>query len=132
VAGVELRALGGTEEVRAVLHDGPAERSTELVTAVVLLVHVAHLLGLRRRVHPAIAEEREATALELVRAAFSDDVHHAAVAAAVLRFVARRLEVELLDGLEREELQQAADGVVVVVAAVDLVVDVSAVAAAQL
>src|SRR4030095_2534188 len=132
VAGVELRALGGTEEVRAVLHDGPAERSTELVTAVVLLVHVAHLLGLRRRCQPAIAEEREATALELVRAALGDDVHHAAVAAAVLRFVARRLEVELLEGLNGKARHEAPAGVFVVVAAVDLVVDVPAVAAADL
>ena len=42
------------------------------------------------------------------------------------------IDVELLNRFEREELQQAADGVVVVVAAVDLVVDVAAVAAADL
>ena len=69
---------------------------------------------------------------EVVRAALGDDVHDAAVAAAVLGLVALRDEVELLNGLEREELQEAADGVVVVVAAVDLVVDVAAVAAANL
>ncbi len=70
--------------------------------------------------------------MEVVGAALGDDVHHAAVAAAVLGLVALGDEVEFLDRFEREELQQAADGVVVVVAAVDLVVDVSAVAAANL
>ena len=70
--------------------------------------------------------------MEVVRAALGDDVHHAAVAAAVFGLVALRDEVELLDRLEREELEQAADGVVVVVAAVDLIVDVAAVAAADL
>ena len=68
----------------------------------------------------------------VVGAALGDDVHHAAVAAAVLGLEALRQEVELLDRLEREQLQQAADGVVVVVAAVDLVVDVAAVAAVDL
>ncbi len=70
--------------------------------------------------------------MHVVRAALGDDVHHAALAPAVLRLRARGDEGELLDGLEREELQEAADGVVVVVAAVDLVVHVPAVAAVDL
>ena len=70
--------------------------------------------------------------MEVVRAALGDDVHHAAVAPAILGLVALRDEVKFLDRLEREELQEAADRVVVVVAAVDLVVDVAAVAAANL
>ena len=86
----------------------------------------------RLRVHRLVAEAREPAAVRLVGAALGDDVHHAAVAAAVLGLVALGDEVELLDRLEREELQQAADGVVVVVAAVDLVVDVAAVAAGDL
>ena len=112
--------------------DRAAEAAAELVAAIVLLVDFVELLGFGLRVHLRVAEQLEEAALQLVRAALGDDVHHAAVAAAVLGLVALRDEVELLDRLEREELQQAADGVVVVVAAVDLVVEVAAVAARDL
>ena len=112
--------------------DRSAERSAELIAAVILLVELVDLLGLRLRVHRAIPEEREAASLELVGSALRDDVHHAAVAASVLGLVAGGLEIEFLDRFEREELEQSADGVVVVVAAVDLVVDVAAVPAGNL
>ena len=129
---VLLRALERGEEVRAVLDDRPAEGPAVLVPAVVLLVDVGQLLRLGPGVHRVIAERREEAALEIVRAALRHDVHHAAVAAAVLGLVALGDEVEFLDGLEREQLQEPADRVVVVVAAVNLVVDVAAVAAGNL
>ena len=130
---VLLRPLVGGEEVRLVLHDRAAERAAVLVALVVLLVgSVARSSRSRSSRSSRVAEEREPAAAVVVRAALGDDVHHAAVAAAVLGLVALGDEVELLDRLEREELQQAADRVVVVVAAVDLVVDVAAVAAADL
>jgi hypothetical protein len=74
----------------------------------------------------------EEAARPLVRAALRHDVEHAAVAAAVFGLEPLGDEVELLDRFEREELQEAADRVVVVVAAVDLVVHVAAGAAVDL
>ena len=130
--GVELRALRCGKEVRAIERDRSAERSTVLIAAVILLVELVDFFGLRLGVHRAVPEEREAASLELIGAALGDDVHHAAIAASVLRLVAGGLEVEFLDRLEREELQEPADGVVVVIAAVDLVVDVAAVPAGNL
>ena len=129
---VLLRPFDGAEEVRPVLRDRAAEAAAELVAAVVLLARVRQDLALRLRVHRLVAEHLEEAARRRVGAGLGDDVQHAAVAAAVLRLEALRLEVELLDRFEREHLQQAADGVVVVVAAVDLIVDVAAVAAVYL
>ena len=129
---VLLGALHGAEVVHPVLDDRPAEAAAELVAAVVALVRAGVLLGGRRGVHAFVTEQLEEAAAQRVGAALGDDVHHAAVAAAVLGLGARGDEVELLDGFQGEELQQAADGVVVVVAAVDLVVDVAAVAAVDL
>src|ERR687892_8299 len=48
-----------------------------------------------------VTEQREPAAVHHVRAALRDDVHHAAVATAVLRLVAGCLEVEFLDRFER-------------------------------
>ena len=129
---VLLRALDGAEEERAVERDRSAERPAELIPPVVRLVGVADLFRVSPRVEGPVAEERERAAAELVRPALGHDVHHAAVAPAVFRLVALRDEVELLNRFERELLQQPADGVVVVVAAVDLVVHVAPVAAADL
>ena len=122
------------EEVRLVLRDRPAEAAAELVAAVVLLVGTFDDASRSRSARSSTCRGTNSKTLPVtvVRAALGDDVHHAAVAAAVLRLEALRHEVELLDRLERKRLQQAADGVVVVVAAVDLVVDVAAVAAVDL
>src|SRR6185312_12074968 len=109
-----------------------AEAAAELVAAVLLLVDAAELLGLGLRVHVRVAEELEEAALQVIRAALGDDVHHAAVATAVLGLVALRDHVEFLDRLERKELEEPTDRVVVVVAAVDLVVQVAPVAARDL
>ena len=120
--------------MRLVLDDRAAEAAAELVAAVVLLVGTS-LESLSVSVAAFIDLSRNSSKklpCGVVGAALGDDVHHAAVAAAVFGLGARGDEVELLDRLEREELQQAADGVVVVVAAVDLVVDVAAVAAVDL
>ena len=87
---------------------------------------------MRFGVERSIAQELEGAAGPDVGAALGDHVHHAADASAVLGLVVRRLEIELLDRLEREQLQQTADGIVVVVTAVDQVVDVAPVAAVDL
>ena len=129
---VLLRPLDGAEEVRLVEDDRAAERAAELIAPIVGLLDVGDLLAERARVQRLVAEQREGAAVIVVGAALGDDVHHAAVAAAVLGLEALGHEVELLNRLEREELQQAADGVVVVVAAVDLIVHVAAVAAVDL
>ena len=130
--GVLLSAFERAEVVDLVLHNRAAKRPAVLPPAVFLLLAVRVLLGLRLGVHSRVAHQREPAPAHAVRAALGHDIHDAAVAAAVLGLVARGDEVELLNGLEREELQEAADGVVVVVAAVDLVVQVAAVAAANL
>ena len=118
-----------------VLHDRTAEAAAELVPAVVLLAGAGRcsFSVSVSRVHRLVAEALdEPAAVQIVGAALGDDAHDAAVAAAVLGLEALGLEVEFLDRFERERLQQAADGVVVVVAAVDLVVDVAAGAAVDL
>ena len=92
----------------------------------------SRLLGLRQRVQALVAEVLEDRALELVGAALGDDLEGAAVGAARVGAEALGLEVELADRVEREVLHQAADRVVVVVAAVDQVVDVAAAAARDL
>ena len=84
------------------------------------------------RVQALVAEQLEGGAVELVRAALGDDLEGAAVRAAGVGAEALRLEVELADRVEREQLHQAADRVVVVVPAVDQVVDVAAAAAGDL
>ncbi len=129
---VLLRALNRAEVVDLVLDDRAAEAAAKLVAAVVLLLAVVDLLGVGLGIHRGVAEQLEEAAVQIVGAALGDDVHHAAVAAAVLGLGARGHEVEFLDRFEREQLQQAADGVVVVVAAVNLVVQVAAVAAVDL
>src|SRR5207253_295719 len=108
------------------------EAAAELVAPIVLLVEIAQLFILGQRVHRLVAKELEEAALPEIGAALGDHVQHAAVAAAVLGLEPLRLKVELLDRLQRELLQQSADSVVVVVAAVDLVVDVAAGAAVDL
>ena len=127
-----LRPLDRREEMRLVPGDRPAEAAAVLVAAVLLLIDVGDLFGFRLRVHLRVPEQLEEAALRPVRAALGHDVHYAAVAAPVLGLVARRDQVELLNGLERKELQQAADRVVVVVAAVDLIIQVAAVSACDL
>jgi hypothetical protein len=135
---VGFRALGGDEEVRFVLRQRTAERSAELVPPVVLLADRlaprvdSRPFGMRFGVERSIAQELEGAAGPDVGAALGDHVHHAADASSVLGLVVRRLEIELLDGLQREQLQQATDRIVVVVAAVDQVVDVATVAAVDL
>ena len=129
---VLLRPLRGGEEMRAILDDRPTHRSAVLVAAIVLLLEVSDFFPERLRVHTLVAEVHEAAAGEVVGTALGHDIHHATVAAAEFGLVTLRDEVELLDRLEREELQQAADGIVVVVAAVDLVIDVATVAARDL
>ena len=88
-------------------------------------------LRFRLRVHRRVAEERERAAPNVVGAALGYHVQHAG-AAAVLRVEALGQDAELLDSLERIELREAADGVVVVVSPVNHVVDVAAIAAADL
>ncbi len=126
------RPLVGAEVVRAVRDDRAAQAAAELVTLVGLPVHLGQLLGERPRVHRLVAPQREPAAAALIGAAFGHDVEHGAVAAAVFRVEALRQHFKFLNGLEREQLQQPADGVVVVIATVDDVVDVPAVAAADL
>src|SRR5262245_64467639 len=109
--------------------DWTADAAAELALAVVTFHRVAgavdlrQFLGFGERVHRLVAEELERAAVDVVGTALGDDRQDAAVAAAVLGLEALRLEVELLDRLERERLQLPADGVVVVVAAVDQIVD---------
>ena len=121
-----------SEEVRLVLDDRAAEAGAELVLAVLALLRRRALLGLGLAVQALVAEVLEDGAPELVGAALGDDLDRAAVGAAGVGAEALGLEVELADGVEREVLHQAADGVVVVVAAVDQVVDVAAAAARHL
>src|SRR5205814_2739802 len=83
-------------------------------------------------VHLRVSKQLKAAARPQVGAALGDDVHHPPVAAAVLRLVTRSDEVELLNRLEWKQLQQAADGIVVVVAAVNLIVQIATVAAGNL
>ena len=70
--------------------------------------------------------------MEVVRSALGHDLDGAAVGAAGVGAEALGLEVELADGVEGEVLHQPPDGVVVVVAAVDQVVDVASAAAVDL
>ena len=98
---VLLCSLDGGEEVRLVLHDWSAERPAVLIAAVVLLVDVAQLFGFGLRIQGVVAVRREPAAAEIIGAALGDDVHHPAVAAAVLGLVALGNEVELLDRLQR-------------------------------
>ena len=118
--------------MRAVQRNRSAERSAELIAAIVLFVDIRDFLAERRRIERLVTEHREEAAAPIIRAALGDDVHDAAVAAAVFGLEPLRDEVELLNRLERERLQQPTDGVVVVVATVDLVVHVAAVAAVDL
>ena len=128
---VLLRALERPEVEHAVLGDRTADAAAVLVAAIVLLRHVAQRLALGLGVHRRVAEQRERAAADVVGAALGHHVHDGA-AAAVLRVEALRHHVELLNRLERIHLRETADGVVVVVAAVDDVIDVAAVAAADL
>src|SRR5256885_9401087 len=112
--------------MRLVLHERTTEAAAELILAVVAFDRRARALdfwqplGLAQRIHALVAEELEHAAGGTVGAALGDHTQHAAVAAAVLGLEALRLEVELLHCFERKLLQQAADRVVVVVAAVNL------------
>ncbi len=124
--------------MRLVLRDRAAETAAELTAAVIALCRrlicqePGEHLTLAERVHRLVSKKLEDAALPGVRAAFRDDVHDATVAAAVFGFEPLSLEVELLNRFERELLQDAPDGVVVVVAAIDLIVDVAAIAAVNL
>src|SRR5258708_34466332 len=97
------------------------------MAVIVCLRRAVELLRLRLRVHGLVAEQLEEAAGHVVRADLGDDVHHAAVAAAVLRLRPRGHEVELLNRLEREELEEAAARVVVGVPSVNLMCKVTAV-----
>src|SRR4030095_5236913 len=105
--------------MRLVLDYRSSERSAVLIAGVVLLRNVTEFFRLGLRVQTVVAERREPAPVNIVGAALGDNVHHADIAAAVLRLVTLRDEIEFLDRLERIELKQAADGVVVVVAAVN-------------
>jgi hypothetical protein len=69
--------------------------------------------------------------MKLIGPALGNDVQHR-VAAPILGVEALCEQVIFLDGLERNRLREAADGVVVVVAAVDEGVESAAVVAVQL
>jgi len=130
--GVLIRPLVRAEEEDLVPADRPADAAAVLIAAVILLGHLLLLFRERSRVQRVVAAEREPAPVQGVRAALGDDVEDRAVAAAVLRVEPLGDQLEFLNRLERKHLEQAADRVVVVVAAVDDVVDVAAVAAADL
>ena len=60
---------------------------------------MAQLFGFGLRIHAVVAVRSEKAAAQIVGAALGDDVHHPAVAAAVLGLVALGDEVEFLDRL---------------------------------
>jgi hypothetical protein len=140
---VLLRAFKRGKVKNLVVRDRSTDTAAVLVTTVFLFVGAAccssraQTCGTRQgfrhraRVQPRIAQERDGAAVHVVGAALRDDIQHRG-AAAVLRVETLGVQVELLNSLEGIKLREAADGIVVVVAAVNHVVDVPSVAAADL
>ena len=130
---VLLRALDRGEEVRLVLDDRPAERcrrtgsggSPACRLSLVFSVSVLAFIDVSRN---SVKKLPRRSLVPLLVTMFITPP----LLRPYLGLGALGDEVELLDRFEREQLQQAADGVVVVVAAVDLVVHVAAVAAVDL
>ncbi len=82
----------------------------------VIRIRVGEEVVRRKR---AVTNEVEAAAADLVRPRFQNRVHHAAARPAVLRGEVARHHLEFLHRVERRLREEAADGVVVVVGAVE-------------
>ena len=127
--------LDGAEPEELVLDDRAADGAAELLAVEGRLDDVARLEQVRvgvgeqlRRVgvEPVVAEKPEDRAAETVAAALGDDRKQRAARAPIGRREALRRQRKLLYALHREVLQDAADGVVFIVAAVDGDVEVAA------
>ncbi len=103
--GVFLDELEGPEEVRAVLHDRPAEREAGLLAGVIVLRRLERAL----RAQAVVAEERKRRPRHVVGARLGHDRQRAAGRPADFRVEAVRDHAELADGVLAEPRAREAE-----------------------